>query len=208
MKYYYTPITIIICLMGFLGMFHIVNNSRTYTIVPKLTFTFSDTFITVHEVIERYNNKDFAERLRGDPQFDNLVRVLQSKELISKTSKTSKPETESNKSSPKQNTPTQSFEKTDYVDIKSAVLDGKNAEGKSIRFFAKFKKIEMYVGNPALDVWADTETGSSLWNITFDESYKNVVSGFTEDQRLHIICTITRMGSVLSTCQLIKFLAS
>lgn len=203
MKFLYVSTAIIISIICFLGMFHIVSSSYATTIIPKLSFTFSDTFVSIDEVINRYNNKNLSEKLRGDPQFDNIIRVLRSKELISDVSKKEK---ESTKKEPSTSASNKAYEQTDYVDIKSAVLDGQSAVDKSIRFFAEFKKIELYEGNPALDVRAETETGSSIWSVTFDDSYKNVVSGFTQGQRLHIICTIIRMGSVASACQLTKFL--
>lgn len=66
-----------------LGFFSIVETSSGFTIVPKASFTFVDTFISVDDVIRRYNNKNFSEVLRGDPQLDNIVRNLENRGYIS-----------------------------------------------------------------------------------------------------------------------------
>ena len=196
-------VLVFLAIAGFFGFTHFVQVNDSFTIIPKLSFTFSDTFITLDEVITRHNNQSVTERLRGDPQLDNLVRVLQTEKFISIKSE---PDKESEKIPPKQNIPPQSYEKTDYPDIKSAIFDGQNAVGKSIRFFAKFETIELYYDKPVLHIWAETETGARMWYINFDDSYRNVVSGFSKDQRLNIMCTISSMSAGLSTCQLIKFL--
>jgi hypothetical protein len=65
------------------GFFHIVETGAGFTVVPKTSFTFVDTFISVGDVVGRYNNRNFAEALRGDPQLDNLVRGLEKQGFIS-----------------------------------------------------------------------------------------------------------------------------
>lgn len=80
-----------------LGFFHVVETGAGFTVVPKANFTFVDTFISVGDVIRRYNNRSFAEALRGDPQLDNLVRNLEKQGYIS-SSKKSESEPNSTKS--------------------------------------------------------------------------------------------------------------
>lgn len=80
------------------GFLHIVETGAGFTVVPKAGFTFVDTFISVGDVVRRYNNRSFAEALRGDPQLDNLVRNLEKQGLIS-SSKKSDSESQSTKSS-------------------------------------------------------------------------------------------------------------
>lgn len=80
------------------GFLHIVETGAGFTVVPKAGFTFVDTFISVDDVIRRYNNRSFAEALRGDPQLDNLVRNLEKQGLIS-SSKKSDSEPQSTKGS-------------------------------------------------------------------------------------------------------------
>lgn len=80
------------------GFLHIVDTGARFTVVPKAGFTFVDTFISVDDVIRRYNNRSFAEALRGDPQLDNLVRNLEKQGLIS-PSKKSNSEPQSTKGS-------------------------------------------------------------------------------------------------------------
>lgn len=66
----------------FLGFFHVVSADRSFTVIPKAAFTFADTFTSVDEVLVRHNGQSLAEKLRGDPQLDNLVRGLQSQKYI------------------------------------------------------------------------------------------------------------------------------
>lgn len=66
----------------FLGFFHVVATDRSVTVIPKAAFTFADTFTSVVEVLARHNGQSLAERLRGDPQLDNLVRGLQRQKYI------------------------------------------------------------------------------------------------------------------------------
>lgn len=69
------------------GFFHVVETGAGFTVVPKASFTFVDTFISVGDVIRRYNNRSFAEALRGDSQLDNLVRGLEKQGFISSSKK-------------------------------------------------------------------------------------------------------------------------
>lgn len=70
-----------------LGFFHVVETGAGFTVVPKANFTFMDTFISVGDVIRRYNSRSFPEALRGDPQLDNLVRNLEKQGYISSSKK-------------------------------------------------------------------------------------------------------------------------
>lgn len=70
-----------------LAFFHIIETGAGFTIVPKAGFTFVDTFISVEDVVQRYNNRSFAEELRGDSQMDNLVRNLEKQGFISTSKK-------------------------------------------------------------------------------------------------------------------------
>ena len=69
------------------GFFHIVETGAAFTVVPKASFTFVGTFVSMDDVIRRYNNRSFAEALRGDYQLDNLVRGLEKQGFISSSKK-------------------------------------------------------------------------------------------------------------------------
>ncbi len=194
-----------ILIVGFFGFTHFIGTNDSFIIIPKLSFTYSDTFITIDEIITRYNQQSIVEKIRGDPRLDNIIRVLQSKQLI--TTKTNiEPIPTQDENLQKTNAAVKPYQHTNYSDIKSAILDGQNAIGKTIQFYAKFNEISIYSSKPVLYVTAETETGSSLWYINFDDSYKNVVSGFTKNQRLDIMCTISEIRGSVSSCELIKFL--
>ena len=75
-------------LISCLGFFHIVNTGEGVSIIPKASFTFSDTMVSVNEIIERYNKRTLRDAFHGDPQFDHLVRELERRELISSHKKT------------------------------------------------------------------------------------------------------------------------
>lgn len=50
---------VLIVAYGFLfGFFHIVGYDGGVTVIPKASFTFSDTFITVDQVMDRHNNQN------------------------------------------------------------------------------------------------------------------------------------------------------
>lgn len=197
-------VILLVVILGFLGFTHFIQTNESFTLIPKLSFTFLDTFITTDEVITRYNQQSVAERLHGDPQFENIVRVLKSKKFL--IDKENKNTTDAGNNFIPPTPMDQNFEKTNYTGIGSVLLDGVKAEGKTIRFVAEFKYIHNQYSSSAFEVWVKTETGISSWLINFDDSYKNVVSGFATDQRLHIVCTITRIGMSTSACKLIKFL--
>ena len=67
----------------FLGFFHILPGH--FTIFPKAHFTYSYTFVSVDDVIKKYNNRNIGERLRGDELFDHLIGKLKDKGLIYNT---------------------------------------------------------------------------------------------------------------------------
>lgn len=79
---------IMLVLISCLGFFHIVNTGEGVSIIPKASFTFSDTMVSVNEIIERYNKRTLRDAFHGDPQFDHLVRELERRELISSHKKT------------------------------------------------------------------------------------------------------------------------
>lgn len=101
-------VVFVMLLSATLGFFHFVETGAGFTVVPKANFTFVDTFISVGDVIRRYNNRSFAEALRGDAQLDNLVRNLEKQGYIA-SSKKSDSEPNSTKSpdpaGPKANAP-------------------------------------------------------------------------------------------------------
>lgn len=77
----------ILLLGALLGFFHIVTTTNGLTFVPKTSFTYLDTFISLEDVIERQNSRTFAEAMRGDPPFDSLVRNLEKRGYLSSTEK-------------------------------------------------------------------------------------------------------------------------
>ena len=56
--------------------FHIVNVGGFITIIPKASFTFADTFISLQEITERYNKQLLLDMLHGNAQLDHLTHVL------------------------------------------------------------------------------------------------------------------------------------
>jgi len=70
-----------------LGFFHIVpfNGKELITFFPKSHFSYSYTFVDVDEVVNRYNNQNLGERMRGNELFDNLVSRLKEKGIIYNT---------------------------------------------------------------------------------------------------------------------------
>lgn len=71
-------------LIGGLGFFHIVNTGGSFVIIPKISFSYANTFISVEEVLDKNNNRTLVEAIRGDQQLDNLIRQLQRKGHITK----------------------------------------------------------------------------------------------------------------------------
>ena len=60
-----------------LGFIHIVRIDTSYTIIPKASFSFSNTFTSVSEIVDRYNSRTLDSALRDDPQLAHLVRELE-----------------------------------------------------------------------------------------------------------------------------------
>jgi len=84
-----------------LGFSHIVLTEPFPTIIPEASFTFSNTFTTVSEVVARNNSQSLGDALRGDPQFEHLVRELERRGQISSRKRTwSEVENEVRKSLP------------------------------------------------------------------------------------------------------------
>ncbi|MDD3045175.1 MAG: zinc ribbon domain-containing protein [Candidatus Delongbacteria bacterium] len=71
-----------------LGFFHIVPHEAGITIFPKAHFTYYYTFVDVSEIVEKYNNRNLGQMLRGDEVFDNLHDRLFEKGIIVKSGKT------------------------------------------------------------------------------------------------------------------------
>jgi len=67
----------------FLLSFHIVYYDGELAVFPKQGLTFADTVVDVDQVIEQYNNRSFAERLRGEGVNGYLINKLESKRFIS-----------------------------------------------------------------------------------------------------------------------------
>lgn len=66
----------------FLLSFHVVRSDGGYHFVAKRSLTFSDTFITIDEVVDRWNRRSFGELMRGDEDLEALVRGLEERGLI------------------------------------------------------------------------------------------------------------------------------
>jgi len=72
-----------------LGFVHIIfNNKLIVGVVPKQGFTYAMTFVSVDDVINRYNNRTLGSAMRGDPVLDYLVEELERKEIISTKKRT------------------------------------------------------------------------------------------------------------------------
>ncbi len=67
--------------------FHVVRSDDGYHFVAKRSLTFSDTFITVDEVVNRWNRRSFGERMRGNEDLEALVRRLEERDLIQSSSR-------------------------------------------------------------------------------------------------------------------------
>jgi len=79
----------LIILVITLGFFHIVppNSKDLITIFPKAHFSYSYTFVDIDEVVDKYNNRNLGQMLRGDEVFDNLHDRLLEKGIIVKSGK-------------------------------------------------------------------------------------------------------------------------
>ncbi len=79
-------IFIFVCVLLFLGFFHVVTDN--FAIIPKEHFTFSMTLVKVSDIIDQYNNQSLADRMKTDVLFDHLVKQLENRKMIvSSTSK-------------------------------------------------------------------------------------------------------------------------
>jgi rRNA maturation protein Nop10 len=70
-----------------LGFFHIVS-SETVTIIPKEHFTYSMTFISLDNVLTRYNERSIGSSMRGNALLDHLVEELGQRHLVSERKRT------------------------------------------------------------------------------------------------------------------------
>lgn len=73
--------------LGF-GFIHIVETDASFTIIPKASFSFSNTFVSVSEIVNRSNNQSLRDAFRGDPQLDNLVSELERRGYLSSRKRT------------------------------------------------------------------------------------------------------------------------
>jgi len=82
-KPFFITLSVLACLIaGFLLFFHTVSYSGGFTIVPKEHATFSESFVTLDDLISQYNNRSFGEKLRGEGVNSYLVKRLEEKGLI------------------------------------------------------------------------------------------------------------------------------
>ena len=56
--------------------------------IPKAHFTYTLTFVSVEQALERYNNRTIADAFTRDELFDNLMRQLESRGYISMRKRT------------------------------------------------------------------------------------------------------------------------
>jgi hypothetical protein len=73
---------VIAAVVMFLLSFHIVSGSNGIMLIPKDHLSFSETFISVDAIISAYNDRDLAQRIRGDGVNMHLVNKLKEKGLI------------------------------------------------------------------------------------------------------------------------------
>jgi len=93
----------------------------------------------------------------------------------------------------------------DYRDIKAAIFDAANATGKTIYFDASYRKLGTREGRTNMLIKVDTNTGGhSLWYVFFDSSFNSTVSDLRAGHRLSIVCRITELSGLVSTCNLIR----
>ena len=72
-----------------LGFTHIIFNEKVFAgIVPKQGFTYAMTFVSVEDLINRYNNRSLGSAMRGDPMLEYLVGELERKGIITTKKKT------------------------------------------------------------------------------------------------------------------------
>lgn len=64
------------------GFFHVVQTGDFITIVPKASFSYADTFVSLSAIEHRLNNPALPDAFHEDPQFDHLVRALRDRGYI------------------------------------------------------------------------------------------------------------------------------
>jgi hypothetical protein len=83
-----TATVILLILIGGFGLLHIVQTENGLTFVPKEHFTFSMTFTSVSQVVDRWNSRTIGDAMHGDTLFDHLVRQLEQRGYINSQKKT------------------------------------------------------------------------------------------------------------------------
>lgn len=193
----------------FLGFFHIVGTGGAFTVIPKSAFTFANTFTTVTEVIDRYNKQTIAESLRGDPQLDNIVRALTTQGHIVSGKKTKSLQTEQPSKGSACSIPGFSLDqsspvKIDYTNVKLALLDSKNAVGKTVQLVAEYRELALQDECPVMTVWVKERASTNIWQVKFDNSLNSTVNSLKEGQLLSIACKIRELSNFVSSCSLLQ----
>jgi len=67
-----TAAVILLLIIGFLGMFHIVQTGSGFTLISKEHFTFSMTFTSVDQVLKQWNNRSLGDAMRGNKMLEHL----------------------------------------------------------------------------------------------------------------------------------------
>lgn len=200
---------LVLLVTTFLGFFHIVGTGGSVAIVPKAAFTFANTFTTVTEVIDRYNKQTFAESLRGDPQLDNIVRALKAQGHIVDKNKAKSLQTEQPANGPACSIPgfvlsRSSPLKIDYPNAKAAILDSKNAIGKTVQLVAEYRELALQDDCPVMTVWVKESASTNTWRVRFDNSLNSKVNGLEERQLLELSCEIRELSNLISYCNLLQ----
>lgn len=179
---------------GLGGFFHFVSLDGWgghFTIVRKSSFSVSNIFISVNDVIKWNNNRDLSKARSDDSQLNHLDRELVNNNYIKiDTYDTSK-----------QVTPEQFVY---YLnDFKSAILDGDNtAHNKLIQFNAEYIDIKSSSGNPYIRVWVGSlEEGTrDVWSVFFNSDFNDSMRVLRAGDRVQIKCRISELGA----CALIQ----
>jgi len=195
-------VIIIICM----GFFHFVGTGDGFTIVPKASISFSNTFTSVDDVIKQYNNRSLGEALRGNSQLDSLVNELQNRGYISHstpTPPTPTPIPEVQGISPAEVS-------VDYSDMKSVLLDGNKAEGKILQIEAEYDELQTSGENPYILAWIGSfdEGTRTLWHVYFGRKFNDQVRGFNKGSKFNMTCRINDIQRFGSKCILIKLIPS